>query len=103
MSNFGGSSSESSISNRGFELSGGPLSEGVESWDSDESWEHFPEGTKSSVKSDFLSEFKLRSSSGLESPSESDQESEDGTNEGPDGVGSESSVEEVYKGESDSP
>ena len=39
----------------------------------------------------------------MESPSESDQESEDGTNEGPDGVGFESSAEEIYTGEGDAP
>lgn len=90
-------------SNRSFEFSSAPLSEGPEAWGSNKSWEQFPEGTESSVKSNFLSEFKLRSSSRLESPSESNQESEDGTNEGPDGVGSESFSEEIYQHESDTP
>lgn len=49
------------------------LGEGIETSRGEEAEEHFPEMADSVGESAFISEFKLRSSSGLESPSESDQ------------------------------
>jgi len=55
----------------------------VESTGGEESWEHSPEDIESSVKSDFLSEFKLRSSSGLPFPGSGKSGGEGGTDDGP--------------------
>jgi len=59
------------------------FSEDIESSSDEEGWGEFHESSGSSVKSDFLSEFKLRSSSGLPFPGSGKSGGEGGTDDGP--------------------
>merc|ERR1712226_854632 len=59
------------------------FSEDIESSSDEEGWGESQESSGSSVKSDFLSEFKLRSSSGLPFPGSSKSGGEGGTDDGP--------------------